>query len=229
MKSKFNEFLRSADLTAANMTIVSINVIIFIITGLLSFFGDFDVYEHLSSGYQSVIMDHEYYRLLTSMFTHAGIEHLGNNMLMLIIMGTYLERAVGPKRYLLIYFLSGIGGSFASMYANIYQGKLVAGVGASGAIFGVMGAFLFVVIIHKGHAEGLSSRQMIFLVIFAIYGGMVQTGVDNYAHIGGAVTGFLSALLIDVCLRIFHKEKLHYYDNSGHSTEDSETLEDNKY
>ena len=85
---------------------------------------------------------HEYYRIISSLFLHFGISHLLNNMVMLGALGWNLEMEVGRVRFLLIYFISGIGGNFISLYSNIVHKENVVSAGASGAVFGLMGALL---------------------------------------------------------------------------------------
>lgn len=142
-----------------------------------------------------VIGNGEYYRLISCMFLHAGIEHLFNNMLMLYFLGSMLEKEVGHVFYLVLYFIAGIGSGIVSMLYEYITGQVMLSVGASGAIFGIIGAMLLLIIIHKGRYGGISLRRMIIGIIYMLYSGFRNPTVNNAAHIGGLVCGFFIALL----------------------------------
>ena len=125
-----------------------------------------------------------------------GIQHLLNNMVMLGALGWNLEREIGKIRFLVIYFVSGIAGNILSMYLNIIRDEQVVSAGASGAIFGLMGALVYVVIANRGRLGRLSGRGMMILVFLSLYFGLTSSGVDNWAHIGGLVSGFILALIL---------------------------------
>lgn len=145
---------------------------------------------------EAVVADGEWYRLFICMFMHFGIEHLGNNMLILFFLGDNLERAVGHIKYLFIYLLSGLGGSILSMLFMIQSQDYAVSGGASGAIFGVVGALIYIVIRNRGRLEDLTTRQLVFMAVLSLYHGFTATGVDNFAHIGGLVSGFVLAVLL---------------------------------
>jgi rhomboid protease GluP len=139
---------------------------------------------------------HEYYRLFTYMFLHSGFSHLANNMVVLLFIGDNLERAAGKWRYLVIYFASGVIAGIASLSYNMLKNTNVVSVGASGAIFGVMGAMAFIVIVNKGRLENISTLQIAMFVVFSLYGGLTSQGVDNAAHIGGLIAGAVIAAIL---------------------------------
>ena len=143
-----------------------------------------------------VLGNHEYYRLLTSIFMHFGIEHIVNNMLVLFVLGDNLERALGRVKYLIFYLLSGVGANVVSMMLSINSPVQAVGAGASGAIFGVVGGLLYAVIVNRGRLEDLSTRQLVVMIIFSLYFGFTSTGVDNVAHIAGLVIGIILAVLL---------------------------------
>lgn len=138
----------------------------------------------------------EYYRLLTSMFMHFGINHIVNNMLILFILGDNMERALGHIKYLLFYLVCGIGANVASMAVNVMQGEVVVSAGASGAIFGVIGGLLYAVAVNHGRLEDISTRQLVVMILFSLYFGFTSTGVDNVAHIAGLLIGIVMAMLL---------------------------------
>lgn len=143
-----------------------------------------------------IVFDHQYYRLLTSMFLHFGIEHLANNMLSLFVMGGRLETVVGKWKFLAIYLLGGLCGGTLSAYAEWSKQKYAVSAGASGATFAILGALVFLIIRNKGRVEDLSSRQILLVLVLSLYLGFTSSGVDNVAHVGGVIGGFLVAMLL---------------------------------
>lgn len=138
----------------------------------------------------------EYYRLLTSVFMHFGINHIMNNMLILFILGDNLERALGHFKYLLFYLLCGVGANVLSMIVNMGEYRSVVSAGASGAIFGVIGGLLYAVLVNRGRLEDLSARQLVIMIVCSLYFGFTSTGVDNAAHIGGLLFGIVMGILM---------------------------------
>ena len=179
------------------VSLIVINVIVFLILTLLGDTGDGLFMLQYGAMYEPYITQgHEYYRLVTSIFLHFGIEHLLNNMVMLGALGWNLELETGKIRFLIIYFVSGIGGNLLSLFWNQMQGQYTVSAGASGAIFGLMGALVYVVIANRGRLGRLSGRGMLIMVILSLYFGFTSSGVDNIAHIGGLVCGFISAVIL---------------------------------
>ena len=148
----------------------------------------------------------EYYRIITYMFLHSGFEHLINNMIVLLFVGDNLERAIGKWKYLIIYFGSGVIAGIASLSYNMLGGTIVVSVGASGAVFGIVGAMAYIVIINKGQLEDLSARQMVLFVILSLYGGLTSQGVDNAAHVGGLIAGIIITAILYKRSNKGHKE-----------------------
>jgi rhomboid protease GluP len=137
---------------------------------------------------------HEPWRLLTATFLHAGIIHLALNMMSLHSVGRMAELFYGRGQYLALYLCSGLCGSLASLY---FGAKEVVSVGASGAIFGVVGALL-AALFSKGHLlePGFVKsmrNSLLFFTGFSLYLGFVSPNVDNAAHIGGLIAGAAGA------------------------------------
>ena len=105
-------------------------------------------------------------------------------------------RLIGSFKFLLIYCVSGIGANLISLAMDFYTGNLAVSAGASGAIFGLLGALLWVVIRNRGKVGRLTGRGMLFMVLLSLYFGFTSTGVDNAAHVGGLICGFLTAVLL---------------------------------
>lgn len=179
-------------MSPVNTIIIVINVVVF---AVLTFLGDTTdvqfMHHHGANFWPSVIEEHEYYRLLTCTFIHFGISHLFNNMLVLAYIGDNLERALGKVKYLILYLAAGIGSSAVSAVWSMFKDEYSVSGGASGAIFGVVGALLVIVIKNRGQLEDLSSRQLMFFAGFSIYHGVTSAGIDNMAHISGFLIGAL--------------------------------------
>lgn len=141
-----------------------------------------------------VVGNHEYYRIFTSMFLHFGIEHLGSNMLLLMVIGSILEEEMGRIKYVILYIITGICGNLLSLAWELKGMDYAVSGGASGAIFGVIGATLWVAIRNKGRLQTLTSQGLLFVIAFSLYIGFTSSGVDNLAHIGGLVSGFLLSI-----------------------------------
>lgn len=152
----------------------------------------------------------EYYRLLTSVFMHFGINHIANNMIILFVLGDNMERALGHIKYLVFYLSCGVGANIVSMMVNVMQGDVVVSAGASGAIFGVIGGLLYAVVINHGRLEDLSTRQLTVMILCSLYFGFTSTGVDNVAHVAGLIIGIVMAALL-------YRKPKSTYDSSGWS------------
>ncbi len=138
-----------------------------------------------------ILLREEYWRLFTSMFLHIGLAHLGFNAYALFIFGVEMERIYGPVRYGIIYILAGLFGSLTSFAS---KGPFVLSAGASGAIFGIIGMNLAYFFLHR-QSFGQFGRQRVTstLVIIGInlVFGFTVPGIDNMAHIGGLIAGFI--------------------------------------
>lgn len=179
--------------------ILALNVIAYI---LCIAFGD-AVYDIGSLSVQEVLENQEYYRILTNMFLHAGIDHIIGNMLFVVILGEMLEQAIGHVRFAVVYLLTGIGGSVLSMMYELASGEYYYTVGASGAVCGIMGALLVLVIWNRGSYGHISLNRMLIAIVYMIYTGLQSPVVNNSAHIGG----LLSGIVIMMILECFPKKK----------------------
>jgi membrane associated rhomboid family serine protease len=142
-----------------------------------------------------VAANNEYYRLVTSIFMHGSLLHIGMNMLVLWLFGPQLENVLGHVRFATLYLVAGLGGSVASFwFSNAYdlQGQFYipsSSLGASGAIFGLMGAYLVI-----GRALSADITQALGLIVINVVLGFVIPSTDWRAHLGGLVTGMLVAV-----------------------------------
>ena len=120
---------------------------------------------------------------------HFGFDHLLNNMVSLGFLGWYLEAEVGKIKFLLIYFFSGIAGNVLSTVWEIYTGDYAVSAGASGAVFGIIGALVYIAMRNHGRIGDLAGRGLVIMAAISLYHGFTSTGVDNLAHIGGFLGG----------------------------------------
>ncbi len=142
-----------------------------------------------------LIRNGEYYRLLSGIFLHGSLLHLLFNMYALWVLGKQLESLVGRGKFCVIYFISGLCGSLFSMLFN----HNVFSVGASGAIFGLMGSLLFFGYHYRVYFGNTIIREILPVVLINLLFGFSSSNVDNFAHIGGLIGGFMitSGLGID--------------------------------
>ena len=127
----------------------------------------------------------QWWRLITATFMHANLMHIVFNMYALLVLGSSLERMLGPIRFAAIYFMAALGGSVAAlMFADLQT----ISVGASGAIFGLMTATIVV-----GRHIRVDTRQIMFWLVLNIVFSFLAPGIDWRAHLGGALLGAVTA------------------------------------
>ena len=137
-----------------------------------------------------IINRQEYYRILTSLFLHANPQHIWGNMIFLAALGDMLEKSIGHGRFFAIYMLAGIGGNLLSMGHELATGPFCSTIGASGAVFGLIGALLLLICKNNGTYGQISFRRMIFAIVYLFYSGIQSETTNNMAHLGGFITGF---------------------------------------
>lgn len=143
-----------------------------------------------------LVQQGQWYRLLTACFMHFDGIHLFNNMLILGVVGQYIERHIGSIKTLLLYAVAGICGNLVSMWMEIVKAEDVVSVGASGAVFGMVGALLALALHNKGRIDGLTLPRIFIMIGLSLYAGFSTSGVNNAAHVGGLTAGFLFTFLV---------------------------------
>ena len=177
--------------------LVVINVIVFLICSLTD--GRLYVMGRLSV--LEVVFNGEYGRMIWAMFLHSDINHLFNNMLILFFLGAMIEREVGHIAYGILYFLSGIGGNLWSLLSKMIANDWSVSIGASGAVFGLTGVLLAMVLFSGRKMPTVTPTRVVLMIILSLYNGFTGTHIDNAAHIGGLVTGFLAGIVVCVIQR----------------------------
>lgn len=193
MENTLEEFRKEP----VTVILILINVLVFLVSDLTGYSQDVMHMLDLGAAYTPLITEGgEVYRLFTSMFLHFGIAHLLNNMLVLFVLGSRLERAAGKIRFLVIYLLGGVAGNVISLLLELDSGDYSVSAGASGAVFAVMGAMIYIVVRNRGWLEDLSWRQIVVMALFSLYFGFASSGVDNAAHVGGLISGGILAVIL---------------------------------
>ncbi len=153
----------------------------------------------------------QYYRLITGAFIHSGILHLAFNCYAIYVVGSQLESFLGKFKYVVIYLVSAIFGSLMSMTFN----GDTASVGASGAIFGLMGALLYFGYHYRVYLGNVMKSQIIPLIAANLLLGFLSPGIDNAAHIGGLVGGAVITMALGVKNKSSWFEKLNGWIITG--------------
>ena len=172
-------------------TLIFINILIFLAMYLFGN-GSEDSITLLTFGanYRPLILEfNQYYRLIASSFLHIGILHLLFNMYALYIIGVQIENFYGKVKYLIIYLGSAIIGSLLSI---CFHDGISAG--ASGAIFGLLGAILYFGYHYRLYLGNVLQSQIIPIIVLNLFLGFITPGIDNACHIGGLISGIFLAL-----------------------------------
>ena len=135
----------------------------------------------------------DYYRLLTAAFLHVSIFHLVFNMYALFILGNQLESYIGKIKFLVVYLVSAITGCLMSC---IFSSTL--SVGASGAIFGLLGSLLYFGYHFRLYLGSVLKNQIIPLILINLLLGFMDSSIDNAAHIGGLIGGYLATMALGI-------------------------------
>lgn len=179
-----------------NVLLMAVNILVWLV---LCVSGDTRSAQYLfdhGAMYPPAVLEGEWYRLFSAMFLHFGAEHLISNMFMQYFLGDMLLRALNQWKFAVIYLLAGIGGNVLSLIMMLVTGDLAVAAGASGAIYGIIGALLWIVLRNGGRFESISVPRMLLATALYIGYGFTTEGVDAWAHLGGALTGFVVAIFL---------------------------------
>nr|MCR4581025.1 rhomboid family intramembrane serine protease [Bacilli bacterium] len=169
--------------------LIAINVLVFILQML-------GIVTTSQFGMNADLVRHgEYYRLFTCAFLHGGVLHLLCNMYSLYVIGTQLETVLGKVKLLIIYLISIIA---ASLLSGVIGGSAIISVGASGAIFGLLGALVYFGYHFRLYLGNAILYQIIPVIAINLFIGFSTPGIDNWGHIGGLVGGYLTGMIVGV-------------------------------
>ena len=194
-RSKMAEKIFSYKMPSITYIIIGICVFLFI---MMYIFGNgsesTSTLIKFGANYDLLTKSGEYYRLFTCMFLHIGIWHLLCNMYSLYIIGKEIENLYGKSKYLVIYVLSGLCGSILSI---AFSHNTIS-AGASGAIFGLLGALLYFGYYYRTYLGATIRSSIIPVIILNLIIGLLTPGISNSAHIGGLVGGILVSMMVGV-------------------------------
>lgn len=204
-KMKEYEFEFKTKVPVITYTLIAINILVGILLYLYSTKSGTS-YDQLLYDFgakvNSKILTGEYFRFITPIFFHANVTHLLINCYSLYAVGVSVERIFGRFKFLTVYMIAGILGNIASfMFSPNW------GVGASGAIFGLLGALLYFGLERPALFKKFFGYNILVIIVINLGYGLSTSGIDNFAHIGGLIGGFLASGIIS------RSEKSHWYLN----------------
>lgn len=176
----------------ATYILIVLNLIVFLLTDVYDRTGNL---KYLLSNNYVLVKSGEFYRLLSCMFAHDGIIHLVCNMYALYILGPQVERYYGKTKFLLIYFISGI---LSSLFSCVFLSDVSYSLGASGAIFGLLGSVAYFTYYYRATLQGLLRSQVLPVILINLFIGLMIPGIDIYGHLGGLIGGLLISMGIGI-------------------------------
>lgn len=193
-RNKIAEKIFSYKQPIVTYIIMAICIILFILMELSGGSTNSQVLLKYGANLDVLVKNGEYYRLFTCIFLHIGIMHLLCNMYSLYVIGREVENLFGKVKYIIIFILSGIFGSIMSL---AFTHNTIS-AGASGAIFGLLGALLYFGMHYRTYLGETIKRSIIPIIVINLIIGFVAKGIDLAAHIGGLVGGVLVAMMVGV-------------------------------
>ncbi|WP_052112994.1 rhomboid family intramembrane serine protease [Clostridium novyi] len=194
IKSVVSRIRYTKNTSKVTFILITINVIAYIITAILSqniLDSDIRVLLFLGANENTLVSSGQYYRLITCMFLHGGLLHLVLNMYALEAIGPIVERIYGKMKYIIIYLG---GGLISSLSSYVFSSGV--SIGASGAIFALLGA-MFILTIKMRDVVGRGVIKNIVSVIgINIFIGLAVPNIDNFAHLGGLLGGIILAIIL---------------------------------
>lgn len=194
---KFNDVFSPKRIIFTNI-ISLICILMYVIVGVYgNNFFNFDANVLAKFGANNILLvkNGEMWRLLTCAFLHVGLIHLVVNMYSLRVIGPSVEGLIGKGKFVFIYLISAISASLMSL---VFVDSNIVSVGASGAIFGLMGALLYFGYHYRLYLNDAIKTQIIPVILFNLIMGFMMPGIDNGAHIGGLIGGYLATMAIGI-------------------------------
>lgn len=193
---RYESFRSYLKLYPVTSVLITLNIVYFIIVAITGSTYDALHLYHYGAFVTEPSIDpfgmYEPWRYITSMFLHAGFEHLLFNMFALLVFAPPLERLLKSWKYAIFYLLCGIGGNLMVAVSDLLLNATgTIGVGASGAIYGVYGAFLYIAIFRKAWLDEGSRKTVYAILIMGVFYSLLIPRVSFWGHVGGALTGFI--------------------------------------
>ena len=193
-RNKIAEKIFSYKVPIVTYIIMAICIILFVLMELSGGSANSQTLLKFGANLDVLVKKGEYYRLFTCIFLHIGIMHLLCNMYSLYIIGREVESVFGKIKYIIIFILSGISGSIMSL---AFTHNTIS-AGASGAIFGLLGALLYFGIHYRTYLGEAIKRSVVPIIVVNLIIGFLAEGIDLAAHIGGLVGGVLVAMMVGI-------------------------------
>lgn len=171
-------------------TLIVLNVMMYM---MIVLFGN-EMFYALSDN-RDAVLSGQVYRMISSMFVHADIIHLLFNMYALYILGPQVERYYGKTKFTLIYFISGLMGS---LFSCVFMSSNTYSMGASGAIFGLLGSIAYFTYYYRATLQGLLRSQIVPVILLNLSLGLFVSGIDMMGHVGGLIGGILMSMAIGI-------------------------------
>ncbi|MBN4064547.1 rhomboid family intramembrane serine protease [Dehalococcoides mccartyi] len=191
--SQQQSFVASIIRSPATSSIVALNILFFLGLSVTGGTGTLNLL-NWGAKYGPYIAEGQYWRLVLPMFLHVSFFHMATNLFGLVIFGSMVERIFGTKNFIVVYATAGVMGNVISFLAGPNPG-----VGASGAVFGILGAFGVYLLLNRRMLGQMGRQQLTsigVIVAINIVLGLATTGIDNAAHLGGLLAGGFVAYLI---------------------------------
>lgn len=166
--------------------IISIHIILYLLT-ILPFFPNYWFYETFS-GVNLYIVEGEFWRLITPTFMHSGFSHMLFNSFSLVLFGPALERMIGSAKFLIVYLASGF---IANMATLVMEPLTYTHVGSSGAIFGLFGYYISIIIFRKRWMSRENTQIILTICVISLIMTFIQANINITAHLFGLIGGFL--------------------------------------
>lgn len=204
--AKEAEEVFSAKIPYVTYSIIALNILLFIMMYIFGN-GSNNIITLIRFGALNkiLVMRGQYYRLITNIFLHVGVIHLAFNMYALYILGKDIESFYGKTKFSLIYLISGLIGSFVSI---IFMSETTISAGASGAIFGLMGSLLYFGFNYRTTINNSITNQILPVILLNLLIGFTTSGINNYAHIGGLLGGYIVSTALGVKYKSSKGEKV---------------------
>ena len=190
-KEKKLEKIFSPKKPVVTYILIVLNLMVFLY-GVLH--GNDELINMFGNNYE-LVQNGEFYRLLTCMFVHADIMHILFNMIALYSIGPVVERYYGKSKFLLIYLVSGLLGS---IFSGVFMTADSISIGASGAIFGLLGSICYFTYYYRATLQGILRGSIMPVIIINLVIGLISSSIDLSAHIGGLIGGILISMAIGI-------------------------------
>ena len=191
---RFTKNMNKNDKPVISYILIAINIIIFALMYLIGNGSeDSQTLINFGANMGALTKNGEYFRLISCAFLHIGVIHLICNMYSIYAIGPTVEYFYGKLKFIFIYFYSAI---IASLFVLIFQGDGVVTAGASGAIFGLMGALLYFGYSYRGYMGNRIISSVVSVILLNLFIGFTTPGISNAAHIGGLIGGLAMSYML---------------------------------